>query len=404
MTTSDPEDDPRWLAALTRARPQLDRDMAPQADDDELCAVAVASAVAASAAVATATATPLFKSAYVWLTAATGIVGATALTLWLTAEPDVEHRGVANVEQGEGLAARRGGAASGAQAPPPSVGVRGGDAPPAGAGVDGDVATPAGAGARAGDGSRSSLRASAGERSEAARAGGASGSGAGERGEGARAGRASGSGADGRGDGSARSGRASASGADGRGDGSARAGGALDSSAGAEADTRGRGDGSARAGGASGSDPGAAAARSPVDSALAGDDDVPGGASAASLFGAANAARRAGAHEDAAASYRELLRKFPRSREAKIARVALGRLLLERLKKPAEALAQFDAYLKASPAGASAEDALVGRARALSKLGRDAAEASAWQRLLAKYPGSVHAARARKRIEELGPP
>jgi TolA-binding protein len=65
-------------------------------------------------------------------------------------------------------------------------------------------------------------------------------------------------------------------------------------------------------------------------------------------------------------------------------------------------LEKFDAYLDDKPSGTLAEEALVGRAQALAKLGRAQAEARAWQRLIERFPGSAHAPAARRRIDALG--
>jgi len=121
--------------------------------------------------------------------------------------------------------------------------------------------------------------------------------------------------------------------------------------------------------------------------------------SAADLYSAANAARREGSAAEAARMYRELLTSFPGSREAAASRVTLGRLLLDRLGDPAGAVPLFDSYLAGG--GTLAEEARLGRALALGRLGRSAQERAAWQDLLARHPQSVHADRARSRIEAL---
>jgi hypothetical protein len=122
---------------------------------------------------------------------------------------------------------------------------------------------------------------------------------------------------------------------------------------------------------------------------------------ASDLFAEGNAARRDGDHRKAAALYEELERRFPETREAATARIGHGRLLLDRLGDANGALARFDRYLARDPGGALAEEARVGRALALSKLGRPREERRAWEDLLARHPGSMHAERARKRLAEL---
>jgi len=74
------------------------------------------------------------------------------------------------------------------------------------------------------------------------------------------------------------------------------------------------------------------------------------------------------------------------------------RFLLDRLDDPAGALAQFDGYLAQTTHTALAEEALFGRATALSQLGRAEAERETWRTLLARYPSSVYADRARVRM------
>lgn len=98
--------------------------------------------------------------------------------------------------------------------------------------------------------------------------------------------------------------------------------------------------------------------------------------------------------------YGVLHRRYPASPEAAVAHVALGRLLLDRLRDPAAALREFDAYLS-GPSRDLREEALVGRALALGALHRDEGERQAWQALLAEYPETLSASRASARLEVL---
>jgi hypothetical protein len=116
------------------------------------------------------------------------------------------------------------------------------------------------------------------------------------------------------------------------------------------------------------------------------------------LFASANMARHDDHGSRASALYRELQRRYPTSDEALVSRVSFGRLLLDRLGDPSGALAQFDGYLAQTAHTALAEEALFGRASALSQLGRSDAERETWRTLLARYPSSVYADRARVRI------
>jgi len=121
--------------------------------------------------------------------------------------------------------------------------------------------------------------------------------------------------------------------------------------------------------------------------------------SASAMFSKANDARHNGEVEKAISFYRQLQQTYPATPETQLSSVSLGRLLLERGQAGA-ALEQFDRYLS-SAAGPLAAEALSGRARALGALDRQHEERDTWNRLLQEFPGSVYAARARKRLAEL---
>jgi TolA-binding protein len=120
---------------------------------------------------------------------------------------------------------------------------------------------------------------------------------------------------------------------------------------------------------------------------------------AATLFRDARAARRQGELATARSLYAELQASFPESAEARVSRVALGKLLLM-AGDGAAAERQFRLYLAGS-GGDLIEEALLGRAEALGRLGRSGEERRVWQELGARYPSSVYAERARKRLDEL---
>jgi TolA-binding protein len=122
---------------------------------------------------------------------------------------------------------------------------------------------------------------------------------------------------------------------------------------------------------------------------------------ASDLFASANEARRHGDTQKSFELYTELARTYPGSREETTSRVLLGRLLLDRGADPTQALNLFTRYLEESPGGTLAEEARLGRALALTRLGSAKEERLAWQQLLAFHPNSIHAERARKRLEEL---
>lgn len=124
--------------------------------------------------------------------------------------------------------------------------------------------------------------------------------------------------------------------------------------------------------------------------------------SAAELLARGNAARGRGENQEAARLYRLLQENYPQSREQRISRIALGRLMLDRLGNPAAALSEFEYYLARHPSGTLAEEARVGRALALGKLGRRTQERAAWQDLIENHPSSPHVGRAERRVDELG--
>ncbi len=117
----------------------------------------------------------------------------------------------------------------------------------------------------------------------------------------------------------------------------------------------------------------------------------------AELFDMASEARRRGDYGRVLDLDRELEQRFPTSREAQVCRAIVGRVLLDR-GDPAGAIAKFDAYL-AGGAGDLGEEAMVGRATALDRLGRSDEATRAWSALVAAFPESPYAARARARLE-----
>jgi len=124
--------------------------------------------------------------------------------------------------------------------------------------------------------------------------------------------------------------------------------------------------------------------------------------SAAKLFGEANQARRAGDIGRASGLYHLLQDQFPGSPEADLSRVTLSLLLLDSGDAQG-ALSGFERYLAGASRGLEAE-ALVGRARALGRLGRRDQEAVAWREVQRKYPGSIYGRQASERLAALGQP
>jgi TolA-binding protein len=120
---------------------------------------------------------------------------------------------------------------------------------------------------------------------------------------------------------------------------------------------------------------------------------------AAELFDNATDARRRGDYAHVLDADRELEGRFPTSREAQVLRAVVGRVLLDH-GDSAAALKRFDAYL-AGGGGDLAEDAMVGRATALDRLGRTDEAAQAWSTLLATYPTTPYATHAKARLATL---
>ncbi|HWA71905.1 MAG TPA: hypothetical protein VG937_06225 [Polyangiaceae bacterium] len=124
--------------------------------------------------------------------------------------------------------------------------------------------------------------------------------------------------------------------------------------------------------------------------------------SASELFSRANRARRDGNMTEAVRLYRTLQEHFAGTSEELVSRVTLGRLLLDRLGDSRGALVQFNSYLASPGGGALREEAMVGRALSLGRMGRTAEERTAWKALLDAWPKSAHRKRAEARLTELG--
>jgi TolA-binding protein len=120
---------------------------------------------------------------------------------------------------------------------------------------------------------------------------------------------------------------------------------------------------------------------------------------AGALFSDANAARRAGELGRARRLYAALIAEHPSSDEAGLSRVSLGKLLLAAGEAKA-AEREFRRYLE-SGGGQLSEEALVGQAQSLGRLGRADDERGAWERLLQAHPSSVYAVQARQRLEAI---
>jgi hypothetical protein len=121
----------------------------------------------------------------------------------------------------------------------------------------------------------------------------------------------------------------------------------------------------------------------------------PSFASASELLNRAQKARAARNYPKAAQEYRQLLRLYPASGEASVARLALAQLHLAEGNATA-ALAGFDEYQRAG--GELSQEAHYGKIQALHALGRTVQEHAEIRQFLARYPRSLQAAALRRRL------
>jgi TolA-binding protein len=165
---------------------------------------------------------------------------------------------------------------------------------------------------------------------------------------------------------------------------------------------------------ATGNRTGASTQTAPVAAEQTSTPSLPGAASAAAktapaqappkspaeLFSDANALRKSGRTNAAVATYSRLQRQHPASSEARLSRVLLGRIFLQQGAADA-AYRQFSSYLRSSPGGSLAEEAMHGQATALRMSGKTAEERRVYEQLIRRFPRSIYARRARERLQEL---
>lgn len=106
------------------------------------------------------------------------------------------------------------------------------------------------------------------------------------------------------------------------------------------------------------------------------------------LLAKARASRKAGDRRAAISHYEKLLRFHPDSPVSKAAMISLGDLYLD-VGKPSAALEWFQRYL--AKGGALAQEAHVGRIKALGALGRSGAKQRAIEEFRKRYPSSRYA-------------
>ena len=127
------------------------------------------------------------------------------------------------------------------------------------------------------------------------------------------------------------------------------------------------------------------------------DDAGPSSKSSRALFTEASLMRRQGRSGRAIQLYSELLERYPHSAEAGSAQIALGMLHLQS-GAAGTALTYFNRYLGEHPAGQLGAEALWGKTRALTALGRDEEARRDLLRLVSRYPRSTYATAARAKL------
>jgi TolA-binding protein len=110
------------------------------------------------------------------------------------------------------------------------------------------------------------------------------------------------------------------------------------------------------------------------------------------LFARAVSEREQGRTSSAIATFRSLQRRFSKTPQAVLSLVSLADLLLG-TGDAATALVAFEEYLAAAPSGALVPEALLGKARALSALGRAAEAEAVWREIARRYPDSPYVGR-----------
>ncbi|HMJ15860.1 MAG TPA: FecR domain-containing protein [Polyangiaceae bacterium] len=120
------------------------------------------------------------------------------------------------------------------------------------------------------------------------------------------------------------------------------------------------------------------------------DTPAPPSADAKQLFETANRARAAGNASGAAEGYRALLDQYPRDPRAALAAFELGRLQMDRLGQPAQAISSLRRAVASSSGGGFREDAMARLVTAHAATGARAACLRARGAYLKQYPNGVH--------------
>jgi TolA-binding protein len=119
-------------------------------------------------------------------------------------------------------------------------------------------------------------------------------------------------------------------------------------------------------------------------------------ASAATLFAAANLARREGQTARAIDVYEELQRRYPDAPESRAVDISLGMLRLDS-GSAGSALRHFERYLRA-PSAELTPEALWGKSQALARLGRIDEARETWRFIVSRHPGSAYAKAASAKL------
>ncbi len=119
------------------------------------------------------------------------------------------------------------------------------------------------------------------------------------------------------------------------------------------------------------------------------------------LLRRANERRAAGGWREAEMLYQRVIRSYPGTDSAYVARVASGELRLQHLGDAQGALRQFQQALRMQPHGVLSEEARHGVAEAWRALGDPAHEAQALKDFLQAHPDSLLAEPAQRRLKEL---
>jgi TolA-binding protein len=121
-------------------------------------------------------------------------------------------------------------------------------------------------------------------------------------------------------------------------------------------------------------------------------DPPPSVEDASTLFARAAREREQGRTSIAIATFRSLQRRFPQTPQAVLSLVSLADLSLG-TGDAVTALAAFEEYLAVAPSGALFPEALLGKARALSALGRAREADAVWREIARRCPDSPYVGR-----------